>query len=46
MLPSCQRCRRRRIRCDINLPSCLPCLKANEECVFYDHVLAQSFPRK
>src|SRR5579871_4513328 len=31
---SCQFCRRRKIRCDKSIPSCIPCLKANTECIY------------
>ncbi|KUJ17790.1 uncharacterized protein LY89DRAFT_747674 [Mollisia scopiformis] len=45
LLPSCQRCKRLRRKCDTNLPSCRLCLKASVECSFYDHSLQQVLPR-
>ncbi|KAH6663725.1 fungal-specific transcription factor domain-containing protein [Halenospora varia] len=45
LLPSCQRCKRLRRKCDTRLPSCKLCLKANIECSFFDHSLQQILPR-
>lgn len=45
LLPTCQRCRRLRRKCDTQLPACNLCDKAKVECTFYDHALQQSLPR-
>ncbi|KAI1372064.1 hypothetical protein F4677DRAFT_273711 [Hypoxylon crocopeplum] len=45
LLPTCQRCRRLRRKCDTQLPNCRPCYRASAECTFYDHALKQSLPR-
>lgn len=45
LLPTCQRCRRLRRKCDTRLPACNLCDKAKVECTFYDHALQQSLPR-
>ncbi|KAI1105599.1 hypothetical protein F4804DRAFT_303939 [Jackrogersella minutella] len=45
LLPTCQRCRRLRRKCDTQLPNCRLCEKAGVECTFYDHVLNQALPR-
>ncbi|ETS87108.1 hypothetical protein PFICI_00936 [Pestalotiopsis fici W106-1] len=45
MLPTCQRCRRLRRKCDTELPSCRPCVKAGAECTFHDHALQHALPR-
>ncbi|KAI0002661.1 hypothetical protein F4779DRAFT_635192 [Xylariaceae sp. FL0662B] len=46
LLPTCQRCRRLRRKCDTQLPNCRLCEKAGVECAFQDHVLKQVLPRK
>ncbi|KAF8847600.1 hypothetical protein BDZ45DRAFT_709619 [Acephala macrosclerotiorum] len=45
LLPSCQRCKRLRRKCDTRLPSYKLCLKAGVKCSFYDHSLQQVLPR-
>ncbi|EXJ80750.1 hypothetical protein A1O3_07034 [Capronia epimyces CBS 606.96] len=45
-LPSCTRCRRRRIKCDNCLPTCRNCLQADKECQFRDHVVGEDIPRQ
>lgn len=45
LLPTCQRCRRLRRKCDTNLPACRLCLKGKAECTFFDHALQQTLPR-
>lgn len=40
-LQVCNRCRKRRIRCDLQLPSCKNCRVADVECVFWDESLHQ-----
>ncbi|KAI1609779.1 hypothetical protein EDD36DRAFT_55877 [Exophiala viscosa] len=44
-LPSCQRCKKGRRRCDTLLPACSRCRRAGVECLFYDHNLEQVLPR-
>ena len=46
LLPTCQRCRRLRRKCDTNLPACRLCLKGKAECTFFDHALQQTLPRR
>ncbi|KAF2107975.1 hypothetical protein BDV96DRAFT_692949 [Lophiotrema nucula] len=45
-LPSCSRCRRRRIKCDSLLPACANCEKSSEPCEYPDHVLDQPISRE
>lgn len=45
LLPTCQRCRRLRRKCDTNLPACRLCDKGKAECTFFDHALQQTLPR-
>ena len=45
LLPTCQRCRRLRRKCDTQLPACRLCQKGKAECTFFDHALQQSLPR-
>ncbi|KAH8680691.1 hypothetical protein BX600DRAFT_444917 [Xylariales sp. PMI_506] len=40
----CSRCRKRKIRCDLQLPSCKNCQVADVECVFWDDSLRQEIP--
>lgn len=46
LISTCQRCKRRRKKCDRKLPSCASCQKAEVECTFYDHWLGQELPRR
>ncbi|EPE09322.1 c6 transcription factor [Ophiostoma piceae UAMH 11346] len=45
LLPTCQRCRRLRRKCDTQLPNCRPCHRAGVECSIFDHALKQTLPR-
>ncbi|RMD44405.1 hypothetical protein DV735_g648, partial [Chaetothyriales sp. CBS 134920] len=45
LLPTCQRCRRLRRKCDTQLPACRLCQKGKAECTFFDHALQQTLPR-
>ncbi|KAK7413260.1 hypothetical protein QQX98_007848 [Neonectria punicea] len=45
LLPTCERCRRLRRKCDTQLPNCRLCDRAGAECTFYDHALEQALPR-
>ncbi|KAL1890445.1 hypothetical protein Sste5346_008273 [Sporothrix stenoceras] len=40
----CTRCRKRRIRCDLQLPACKNCRLADVECFFWDNALGQEMP--
>lgn len=45
-LPACQKCRKKRRKCDLSLPACRQCLKFGGECVFFDHVLGREITRQ
>lgn len=45
LLPTCQRCRRLRRKCDTQVPACRLCQKGKAECTFFDHALQQTLPR-
>ncbi|CAK7207306.1 hypothetical protein SEUCBS139899_010116 [Sporothrix eucalyptigena] len=45
LLPTCQRCRRLRRKCDTQLPHCRPCQRVGVECLLFDHALKQTLPR-
>ncbi|KIW81144.1 hypothetical protein Z517_04167 [Fonsecaea pedrosoi CBS 271.37] len=45
-LPSCQRCRRLRKRCDPQMPACRLCQSADVDCTIFDHALQQTLSRK
>lgn len=45
LLPTCQRCRRLRRKCDTQLPHCGPCQRAGDDCLLFDHALKQTLPR-
>ncbi|KIY00625.1 uncharacterized protein Z520_03288 [Fonsecaea multimorphosa CBS 102226] len=45
-LPSCQRCRRLRKRCDSQMPACRLCQSAKVDCTIFDHALQQTLSRK
>lgn len=44
--PACQRCHKRKKKCDSKLPSCSRCFKANTECLIFDKVLGRTLPRQ
>lgn len=44
-MPACHRCRLKKKKCDLNWPSCSNCARLNVECVQFDKVLRQTFPR-
>lgn len=44
-LPTCNRCRQRRIKCDNDLPACRGCAKAQVQCSFHDHACSEDVPR-
>ncbi|KAH8819321.1 hypothetical protein F5884DRAFT_9373 [Xylogone sp. PMI_703] len=43
-LQICSRCRRRRVKCDLQLPSCKNCRIADVECLYWDESLGQEIP--
>ncbi|CAK97307.1 hypothetical protein AnigIFM59636_004867 [Aspergillus niger] len=45
MLPTCTRCRSRRIKCDSLLPACANCSKHDVECTFRDEALQADVTR-
>lgn len=45
-LPVCSPCKKRRIKCDMLLPSCRNCTKLHKDCQYWDAVLCQEIPRK
>ncbi|KAI3010026.1 transcriptional regulator family: Fungal Specific TF [Aspergillus niger] len=45
MLPTCTRCRNRRIKCDSLLPACANCSKHDVECTFRDEALQADVTR-
>ncbi|KAL2840504.1 hypothetical protein BJY01DRAFT_236709 [Aspergillus pseudoustus] len=45
MLPTCTRCRNRRIKCDSHLPACANCARNDLECTFHDNALQEDIPR-
>ncbi|RFU32286.1 hypothetical protein B7463_g4066, partial [Scytalidium lignicola] len=46
LLPPCNHCRSRRVKCDRNFKSCYSCVKAQKECVYYDNIISQDVPRR
>lgn len=44
-LPACERCKKRKIRCDSLFPACGNCSKAGVDCVTRDRVLGRMVPR-
>lgn len=44
-LPVCSPCKKRRIRCDMEIPSCRNCIKLNKECTYWDGVVSQEVSR-
>lgn len=45
-LPPCSYCRRRKIKCDMMLPSCRNCTKFQKECSYWDATLSQETSRR
>lgn len=43
-LQVCNRCRKKRIKCDLQLPACKNCRVADAECFFWDDSLGQDIP--
>lgn len=44
-IPTCIRCKAKKIKCDEVLPSCSKCTKAGNACTIYDPVLKREVPR-
>ena len=46
ILHVCSPCKKRRIKCDMLLPSCRNCTKLQKECTYWDNALSQEIPRR
>lgn len=44
-LTACERCRKRKTKCDSEIPSCANCVKAGVECMSFDKVLGKLVSR-
>ncbi|KAK8237093.1 hypothetical protein HDK77DRAFT_307152 [Phyllosticta capitalensis] len=44
-LQTCRRCRKRRIKCDLQLPACTSCQLVDLECLYFDDSLGHDVPR-
>ncbi|OAA59179.1 amidase [Niveomyces insectorum RCEF 264] len=44
-LPSCVRCRRRKIKCDLKFPSCGYCVRRGRDCTIFDQTLNEEVSR-
>ncbi|VUC26102.1 unnamed protein product, partial [Clonostachys rosea] len=44
-IPVCSHCKRRRIKCDKNLPSCANCTRLNQECCYWDRASGEEASR-
>lgn len=44
-IASCNRCRRRKIKCDTGIPSCHACSESNSSCEYHDGNLNAAVPR-
>lgn len=45
-LPVCSHCKRRRIKCDTDLPACHNCQKAHKDCTYSDNALGEDVSRR
>lgn len=45
VLPACQRCRTRKIKCDRRAPKCSRCAKAKATCLVVDPVTSETYSR-
>ncbi|KAH0426245.1 zinc finger transcription factor-containing protein [Colletotrichum camelliae] len=45
-LPICSHCKRRRIKCDTDLPACRNCTKLRKDCCYWDNALSEETSRK
>lgn len=44
-LPVCSHCRKRRIKCDMDLPACRNCVKLGRDCCYWDNALDEETSR-
>lgn len=44
-ISSCNRCRRRKIKCDAGIPSCNACLDSSTTCEYHDTTVNTNLPR-
>ncbi|KAK8088765.1 hypothetical protein PG997_003726 [Apiospora hydei] len=45
LLPACQRCKLRKIKCDRQAPKCSGCTKSKAACIILDPVTSERYPR-
>ncbi|KAK8055969.1 transcriptional regulatory protein [Apiospora rasikravindrae] len=45
LLPACQRCKLRKIKCDRQAPKCSGCTKSKAACIIVDPVTSERYPR-
>ncbi|EQB59249.1 fungal specific transcription factor domain-containing protein [Colletotrichum gloeosporioides Cg-14] len=45
-LPICSHCKRRRIKCDTDIPACRNCTKLRKDCCYWDNALGEETSRK
>lgn len=45
-LPICSHCKRRRTKCDMDLPACRNCTKTRRDCCYWDNALGQEVSRR
>lgn len=45
LLPACQRCKLRKIKCDRQAPKCSSCTKSKATCLVIDPVTSERYPR-
>ncbi|KAK7970396.1 fungal-specific transcription factor domain-containing protein [Apiospora saccharicola] len=46
LLPACQRCKLRKIKCDRQAPKCSSCTKSKAACIIIDPVTLERYPRE
>ncbi|KAK8049874.1 hypothetical protein PG994_011604 [Apiospora phragmitis] len=46
LLPACQRCKLRKIKCDRQAPKCSGCTKSKAACIIIDPVTSERYPRE
>ncbi|KAK8125397.1 fungal specific transcription factor [Apiospora kogelbergensis] len=46
LLPACQRCKLRKIKCDRQAPKCSGCTKSKAACIIVDPVTSERYPRE
>lgn len=45
LLPACQKCKLRKVRCDRSAPKCANCTKGNVACIIVDPVTGEQYAR-